>query len=265
MKKNNLVKLWGIGFVVAIIATGVFYGLVVSKMSSNTGNGRMLVVAAKALKPGTVLQAADVRLVPWLGEQLPKGSHGSATDVIGSTVIEPIGPDEPLFDEHIANAEGVGGSGVPAGMRAVSVHISDSNGVLALLHSGQKVDIQVVTGRSDRGDVLARTAIEDLKVLSVAFQPELDSQGTSLPVVTLLAKPAEADVLPLADSGARVRLTLRNPLDDEARSRSPLTLPTVMRTSGEAGHSNTPAPTPAATPARTPVPTPAAVPPAGQR
>src|SRR5580704_11156942 len=152
MKKNNLVKLWGIAFVVAIIATGVFYGLVVSKMSSSTGNGKMLVVAAKPLKPGTMLQAADVKLVPWLGDQLPKGSYGSATDVIGSTVIEPIGPDEPLFDEHIANAQGGGAAGVPTGMRAVSVHISDSSGVLALLRSGQKVDVQVVTGRVDKGD-----------------------------------------------------------------------------------------------------------------
>ena len=185
MKKNNLVKLWGIAFVVAIIATGVFYGLVVSKMSSNTGNGKMLVVAAKALKPGTMLQATDVKLVPWLGEQLPKGSYASATDVIGSTVIEPVGPDEPLFDARLANAQGGGGSGVPAGMRAVSVHISDSTGVLALLHTGQKVDVQVVTGHSEKGDTQSRTALEDLKVLSVSYQAELDSQGTTLPVVTL--------------------------------------------------------------------------------
>ena len=43
MKKNNLVKLLGIAFVVAIISTGVFYGLFVSKLSSNTGNGKALV------------------------------------------------------------------------------------------------------------------------------------------------------------------------------------------------------------------------------
>jgi pilus assembly protein CpaB len=256
MKKNNLVKLWGIGFVVAIIATGVFYGLVVSKMSSNTGAGKMLVVAAKPLKPGTKLEAADIKLVPWLGDQLPKGSYGSATEVLGSTVIEPIGTEEPLFDTRLANAQGGGGSGVPPGMRAVSIHVSDSSGVLALLHAGQKVDVQVVTGRVEHGDTQARTAIEDLRVLSVAYQPEISSQGTTLPVVTLLAKPSEADVLAVADSGARVRLTLRNPLDDDTRSRSPLTLPTVMRTSGE------PTPAPAATipaiPATTAPPAPVA-------
>ena len=66
-----------------------------------------------------------------------------------------------------------------------------------------------------------RTALENLTVLSVQPQAEMSSQGVTLPVVTLLAKPAEADVLAAADSGARVRLTLRNPLgrfDAGARS-----------------------------------------------
>ena len=84
-------------------------------------------------------------------------------------------------------------------------------------------------------------------VLSVQPQGELSSQGVNLPVVTVLANPADADVLAAADAGARVRLTLRNPLDDSTRSRAPLTLDAVMRTSGSAGGignaaaSNTPA------------------------
>jgi Flp pilus assembly protein CpaB len=117
-------------------------------------------------------------------------------------------------------------------MRAVSIHVTDSTGVLALLRSGQKVDVQVVTGRGDKGDTLVRTALEGLKVLSVTPQAELSSQGAQLPVVTLLANPREADILALADSGARVRLTLRNPLDEETRNRSTVGLPGVMRSGG---------------------------------
>jgi hypothetical protein len=39
--------------------------------------------------------------------------------------------------------------------------------------------------------------------------------------------------LALSDSGARVRLTLRNPLDEATRSRSVLTLGSVMRGGAE--------------------------------
>jgi Flp pilus assembly protein CpaB len=46
--------------------------------------------------------------------------------------------------------------------------------------------------------------------------------------VTLLTNPAEADVLALADSGAHVRLALRNPLDNATRPRTALTFDAVL-------------------------------------
>jgi len=155
-----------------------------------------------------------------------RGSSG------GSTVFDTIGEDEPVLATRLASAQSGGGSGVPAGMRAVSVHVTDSSGVLALLRAGQKVDAQVVTGRGKSSDTAVRTALQSLTVLAVSTQLEANGQSQQLPVVTLLAKPAEADVLALADSGANVRLTLRNPLDQETHSRSQLSLGAVMRASG---------------------------------
>ena len=234
MKKNNLVKLLGIALVVAIISTGLFYGLFVNKLSSNAGSGNTLVVAAKPLKAGTVLQPSDVKTIPWVAPELPKGNFGKTDDVVGSTVFDAINEGEPVLESRLASTRSAGGAGVPSGMRAVSVHVSDSTGVLGLLRAGQIVDVQVVRGKTT--DIIAvRTVLENLRVLSVIPQAELSSQGTSLPVVTLLATPQEADVLAAADAGARVRLTLRNPLDVETRSRSPLTLDGVMKPSGSAG------------------------------
>jgi Flp pilus assembly protein CpaB len=229
MKKNNYVRLFGIAFVVAIIATGVFYGLFVSKLSSNAGSGKALIVAARALKAGTVLQADDVKGLPWPTEQLPRGTFGTPDEVVGHTVFEAINEEEPVLATHLASEQSGGGAGVPAGMRAISVHVTDSTGVLALLRSGQTVDVQVVVGRGNGGATEIRTALENLKVLSVIPTPEQSSQGQNLPVVTLLAKPAQADMLALADSGARVRLTLRNPLDEETRSHGTLSLDSIMR------------------------------------
>src|SRR5579884_3716309 len=228
MKKNDLLKSLGIGLIVAMIATGIFYGLLVGKLSSKPANMNTLVVAAKALKGGTILQSSDLKTIPWPSE-LPKGAYGSVDQVVGSTVFDSIAEDEPVTAWRLANQQNAGGAGVPSGMRAVSVHVTDSSGVLALLRSGQTVDVQVVLNRGDKNASLEeRTAIEDLTVLAVRATPEPTSQGLSLPAVTLLAKPAEADILAAADSGARVRLALRNPLDQSTRPRAPLTLDSVM-------------------------------------
>jgi pilus assembly protein CpaB len=232
MKKTNLVKLLGVALVVAIISTGLFYMLFAMKANSQT-NGATLVVAARTLKPGTVLASADVKTIAWPAQQLPKGAYRDPKEVVGSTVFDTMAEEEPVLTSRLASAQSGGGAGVPAGMRAVSVHVTDSTGVMALLRGGQKVDVQVVVGRGNKPEETeVRTALENLTVLSVTPQPEQGSQGQNLPVVTLLAKPADADILALADSGARVRLTLRNPLDEATRARGALTLGAVMRGAG---------------------------------
>jgi pilus assembly protein CpaB len=235
MKQNNLAKLLGIALVVAILATGVFYGLFVNKLSSSTGSGKMVVVAAKPIPVGTVLAETDVRSIPWPVEQTPAGAFDKARQVAGSTVLEPLAQGEPVLAARLASTEkGVGGgSAVPSGMRAVSVHVSDSSGVLAQLGPGQKVDVQVLlTRKSTNGEPELRTILEGVPVLGVSSQLESSSQGSNLPTVTLLTNPADADVLALADSGARVRLALRNPLDDSTRARTAVTLDAILRASG---------------------------------
>jgi Flp pilus assembly protein CpaB len=238
MKKNSMLKLLGIALVVAIISTGVFYGLFVNKLSSNAGSGKTLVVAAKEIKAGRVLAAEDLKTIPWPADELPKGASETIPQVAGKTVIDALSEGEPILDSRLASSAGTAGANIPTGMRAVSVHVTDSTGVMALLRAGQKVDVQVLVGKKGSpNEAQLRTAIEGLQVLSVIPQPEQSSQGNNLPVVTLLAAPAEADILALADSGARVRLTLRNPLDEGTRTRSPLSLDGVMRTSGRGSSS----------------------------
>jgi pilus assembly protein CpaB len=215
---------------VALVATGLFYGLFVTKLKSN-GSGKMLVVAAKPLEAGTVLAADDLKTVDWPAEELPQGAFERPAQLTGKTLFGSLSQAEPVLAARLASAEGGGQSaGIPSGMRAVSVHVSDSSGVMGLLHTGHKVDVQVLIPRSNTAGAQLRTAIEGLQVLAVSTKAEPSSQGFSLPVVTLLANPADADVLALADSGARIRLTLRNPLDAATRPRAPLTLPAVMQT-----------------------------------
>jgi Flp pilus assembly protein CpaB len=236
MKQNNLAKLLGIALVVAIIATGVFYGLFVNKLSSSTGSGKMIVVAARPIPAGTILAEKDVQSMPWPAEQTPTGAFDASQQVAGHTVLQPLAQGEPVLAARLASTEkDGGGSGVPMGMRAVTVHVSDSSGVLNQLAPGQRVDVQVlIIRKSASAEPELRTILEGVPVLSVSPQPEANSQGPNLPAVTLLTNPTDADVLALADSGARVRLALRNPLDNATRPRTALTIETILRGSGSA-------------------------------
>ena len=234
MKKNNMLKLLGIAFVVAILSTGIFYGLFVNKLSSSTGSGKTVVVAAHPLKSGTVIVAGDLKTIQWPGLQPPKGTFEKPDEVVGKTVFDAIGEEELVSDIHLASPRSGGGSGVPQGMRAVTIHVTDSSGVVGMLRSGQKVDVQVVLGKTG-AETTVRTALEDLQVLAVNPTAEGTSQGNILPAVTVLAGPAQADVLAAADSGARVRLTLRNPLDDGTRTNTPVSLGTVVHSSTTVG------------------------------
>jgi Flp pilus assembly protein CpaB len=234
MKKNNMLRLWGVALVVAIVATGIFYGLVVNKLSSSTGSGKTVVVATHPLKSGILIASADVKTISWPGQQTPKGTFEKPEQVIGKTVFDAIGDEELVSDIHLASQKSGGGSGVPEGMRAVTIHVTDSSGVVSMLRTGQKVDVQVVLGKAG-AETTVRTALEDLQVLGVNPTAEGTSQGTILPSVTLLAGPAQADVLAAADSGARVRLTLRNPLDDQTRTNAPVSLGAVVHSSVTVG------------------------------
>ena len=158
MKKNDVLKFAGIALVIAIMATAVFNVLFVGKLSSNTGSGKTLLVAARALKAGTVLQATDLQPIPWPAADLPKGTYSDPSLLIGSALFDSIAEGEPILSSRLISTKSEGLAGVPVGMRAVSVHVSDSTGVLSLLHSGPHVDVQVVNGHGN--EIAVRTVLE---------------------------------------------------------------------------------------------------------
>ncbi|MBK9166141.1 MAG: Flp pilus assembly protein CpaB [Bryobacterales bacterium] len=222
--KKNLVPLLGIAFVVAIVATGVFYGLFVSRIeNASARRGPSVVVAARNLDRGAVLDQEDLRLVPWPSDETPDGVFSSIEAAAGKTILQPVLAHEPVLARRIAGGDG--DSGVPRGMRGISITVGDSAGVVALLQPGHRVDIQVVTPPQQNVNPELRTLLQDIEVLAVRLAPD----GREDPVVTTLVTPEQADMLALGDSGARLRLLLRHPLDQETKDLPRQSLPTVFR------------------------------------
>lgn len=248
MRKKSFVPLFAVAFVVAIVSTGIFYGLFVGRLrsaSSPEGAAATILVAARNLPKGTVLKAADAKTVPWAGPAAPAGILQNPDQIEGWTVIETIHENEPISQARVASKEKPGGGnmGIPSGMRAVSVHVYDSAGVLALLQPGHKVDIQVVgtvgANNGQGGEMQLKTPLEDMEVLSIERQPDTMSGRIPAPTVTLLATPKDAAILGLADASARIRLALRNPLDSDRTSVPAITANGLFRNANAS--SSTPA------------------------
>jgi Flp pilus assembly protein CpaB len=213
--KTKLVPLLGIAFVVALIATGIFYGLVVGKLrSASLNSGVPVVVAARALPRGTVIQAEDVRQNPM--PEAPKGTFSAPDQAVGLTVLEPISENDPISDAKVATHKSI-----PSGMRAISIHVTDSSGIVTMLHPGYKVDVQVVT--IETGRPALRTILQGIEVLATA------APDANRPVVNLLVTPEQADVLGLADTTAKLRVVLRNPKDNGQPERGTILGDTLIR------------------------------------
>jgi Flp pilus assembly protein CpaB len=219
--------LLGVAFAAAIVATGIFYGLLIPRLrgTASADAPRTVVVSTKPLDRGAVLRAEDVRVVEWQDAKLPARSVAGADQAIGLTLLEPVSANQPITETLMARRGAAGGASlaIPAGKRAVSIHPVESSGVVAMMRSGSRIDVQVLQP-GGKGLVLQRL-LEDVEVLSVA------GLENPKPVVTLLVAPSNADRLSLADASMQLRLVLRNPNDrsaDGPKTLSPANLSAAL-------------------------------------
>jgi pilus assembly protein CpaB len=218
--KKKLLPLLGIAFVVAVISTGIFYGLIAGKLRrASEGSQVQILVAAESLERGTVLGKSHMRLAAWRAAELPKGAFTTVDGAAGLTVLQPIEEGQPITQASLSSRDAIGpeAQAIPAGMRAVSIRVADSPGIVNALHSGNRVDVQVVRSRNtpNGAEPELHTVLQNMDVLAVQTDSQQGRPGGAGAVVTLLAKPPEADILSVADAGARIRLLLRNPADKE--------------------------------------------------
>src|SRR5580692_1357140 len=166
--KKNWVPLLGIAFIVAIISTGVFYGLFAGKLrSSSELPSHAIVVAAHDLDRGTILQASDLRVSEVQGAWA--GGNWKADDAAGATLLVTMKANEPLLEERItppASQATRTNDTVPSGMRAVTMHIFQSESLLNMLRPGSRVDLQAVSDRN--GGTELRTVLENVQVMAVS-------------------------------------------------------------------------------------------------
>lgn len=224
--KRNLFPLLGIAVVVAIAATGVFYGLFVGKISgaapAGAGNSAGVVVVSRPVERGIVLTAADLRLEP-AGAQRPDGAFGSVDEVVGRTVSKTLAANEPVTASGLIGAKSGGALTIPKGMRAISIRVADSAGLVPFLRAGNHIDVQSIHTQPN-GEPVANMLLSNVEVLNV--HADLNPQPAPGTILNLLVPARDVERVALADSAAKVRIVLRNADDkDEIVPAPPASAP----------------------------------------
>jgi pilus assembly protein CpaB len=177
-------------------------------------------VAARDLPMGTLLAAADVKLVAWPASNPVAGAFSTTEEVVNRGLVAGVVANEPLTGSKVAAREA--GAGLPPiitpGMRAVSVKVDDVVGVAGFVVPGTRVDVVVTINQQQQS--VARVVVANIQVLAAGTkidqQQARDGRPVPATVVTLLVTPEQAERISLASSVGRITLALRNPLDTAA-------------------------------------------------
>ncbi|MGE0405626.1 MAG: Flp pilus assembly protein CpaB [Candidatus Korobacteraceae bacterium] len=230
MKRNRLIVIGVLALAVAAWVTGGMYRSLKRAMGEVTSSTVPVVVMANEVTTGRTLAEEDLRLVNLPLSDLPAGTFRDKADVVGRGAMSPMVRNEPVLESKLA-AKDVGGglpAMIPSGKRAVSVKVNDVVSVAGFVAPGTRVDV-LATGNPDSNhdpeNVSTTTVLQNIAVLAAGTKLERNTQGQSqsVPVITLLVSPEEAQKLTLASSEGRIQLSLRNPLDAE------LNQPPVLR------------------------------------
>jgi pilus assembly protein CpaB len=212
-----------------------------------------IVVAATTLPLGTRLEPEQLRVIPWPANEPVQGMFTRTQDCAGRALLTPVIANQPILEGNLAPMQA--GAGLPAvipeGMRAMSVAVNDVVGVAGFVLPGTSVDVLAtgqLEGRSNQS--ITRTILENIRVLAAGQRIQQDKNGkpATVPVITLLLKPEQADALAMASTEGKIQLALRNTIDTKETEPPPVLsaslfgAPAVPRRAGPIRHAAPPPP-----------------------
>jgi pilus assembly protein CpaB len=236
MNRNRLLLIGilalGVGALVSYMVYTTLRRTVATVKQANT----QVVVAALDLQVGAKLEDKDLREIRLPGSDLPQGYYQNKADVLGRGVVVPIAKGEFILPSKLA-AENAGAglpSLIPPGMRAVSVRVNEVVAVAGFVIPGTRVDVLLTGNPTGTNEPLTTTVLENVEVLAAGQKLQRSAQGEpqSVPVITLLVSPEDAQKLTMASNEGRIQLALRNPLDTSEENLAVLRDSSLYRVAG---------------------------------
>ena len=208
-----------VAVVVGLLASNFVYRQIRQATAVKPVEMNQVVVAAMPLPLGTRLEERHLKQIPWPAGDPPHGMFTQVGECVNRALITPVLENEAILEGKLASKEAGAGlaATIPEGMRAVSVAVNDVVAVAGFVLPGTMVDVLVTgeVGGRGGGNSITRTILEYVKVLAAGQKIEQDKEGKpqTVPVVTLLVSPQDANKLTMAATEGRIQLALRNTID----------------------------------------------------
>jgi pilus assembly protein CpaB len=225
-----------IAAVTAVMAKNMFTGASAPQAVAGPATvqaGPEVLVAARPLPVGTIIEADAFRYQPW-----PQGlvqdayftrgePHADPQSLVGTVVRTEIAAGQPITQGALVRPgeRGFLAAALGPGMRAVTVAVSATSGVAGFVFPGDRVDLvlsQEVEGGGDGPPLHAsETIVRNIRVLAVDQRINArDEDGNQVPqrtsTVTFEATPKIAEKIAVAQTIGQLSLSLRSLADNNA-------------------------------------------------
>jgi len=187
-----------------------------------------VLVAARAIDPGTIVKEGDLRWQQWPGDALSpnfitdRGNSKALSETVGQTVRAHVEMGEPITNAKLVKAGTAGfmAAMLTPGMRAISTKIDEESAAGNFILPGDRVDVvlthRVQAGRSGGDAFESQTILRDVKVLAIGqtAQGNNNEKVATGKTATLELSPQEAERLALSGAMGNLTLMLRSAAND---------------------------------------------------
>jgi pilus assembly protein CpaB len=212
LKESTHILLAVVAGIIGVIA---IRQVVSVKEKAATDSINQVVVADGEISSGTALTPNLVRLTEWPKQITPPNAATAIAQVDKRVVTVPLVKGEPILLSKLApegSAAGLGGL-LLGDMEAFTVKVDDVSGVAGFIQPRSRVDVlMILPSISNPNEHLSKLILQDLKVLTAGqvWEQTGPNKPVAVNTVTLEVTPHQAEILNLASTQGKIRLTLRN-------------------------------------------------------
>ena len=222
MRNKRLLFVMGSAVVFGLLAA-VSVSRYLSDAQANTRNMNNVVVAKVDIPLGTKIAAEQLATAQFPSNAIPEGTFDKVEKLVGRVAVVNVAAREPVTDFKLAPEGSAGGLSavIPAGYRAMTVKVDDVIGVAGFLQPGTMVDVLTVIeqpGQMSSGNPISKIVLQNVKVLASGQnldKPKDEREADAVKAVTLQVTPEQAEKLALASTEGKLRLVLRNMIDQD--------------------------------------------------